>query len=45
MDTFKTGVRGKEGSLGVDCMGVDFRLLTVEAGMGSLSDVSVDLRP
>ena len=36
---------GKKGSSEGDCMSLDFGSLKIDAGMSSLSDVSVDEKP
>ena len=45
MDMFKLSVWGKESSDGGDGMGLDFRLLTWDAGTCPLANVRVDQRP
>ena len=45
MNTFKMGVQGKESASGGDCVGLNLRLLTLDAGTCPLSDVSIDPWP
>ena len=44
VDMFETSVQGKESSSGVDGMGLDLRLLTLDAGRCPLANVHVERR-